>query len=214
MTQLARTGILFCLIGPAGSGKTTIAQKLMQEFQDLKRSISVTSRSPREGEVQGVNYHFISREEFQKKVSAGDFFEWEETHGNLYGTLKKTLSDAITSSSDLLLDIDIRGASNLKRAHPHNTLITFLLPPSSTELIKRIKGRGAVSQEEIDARLQTAKTEYNLFLQDREGEKLVDFIVLNDSLDLSYNQVKGILIAGRASCSRATLSELRNRFTL
>lgn len=211
---MRRAGILFCIVGPAGSGKTTFAQKLLAEFKELSKSISVTSRKPREGEVHGVNYHFVTREDFQKKIAAGEFFEWEETHGNLYGTLKKNLDDAIRSGSDLLLDIDIRGALNFKSTYPENTAIIFLIPPSAEELKKRMQNRGSIGAEELQKRLETAKAEYSLYLADRAGARQISYIVLNDSLDLSYQTIRGILIAERARGSRVAEDDLKGLLTI
>lgn len=212
---MQREGILFCIIGPAGSGKTTIAQKLLSEFSgDVSRSISTTSRTPRPGEVNGVNYHFVTREEFQRKASAGEFFEWEETHGNLYGTLKKNLDDAVTTAKDLLLDIDIRGALNFKKSYGNNTVIIFLVPPSADELKKRMQGRASMPPEEMTKRLDTAKAEYGLFLSDRTGAQQIDYAVLNDSLELSYQTIRGILIAERARASRTSQSDLKRLLTI
>jgi guanylate kinase len=145
--SLHRTGILYCLIGPAGSGKTSLCERLLAEFGDAVRySTSVTTRAPRPGEIPGKSYHFVTREEFEDARARGEFFEWEEVHGNLYGTRLSTLTDCIKSGIDLLLAIDIRGALKVRESFPFNAVLTFLVPPSVEELIARVTARNQISQ--------------------------------------------------------------------
>ena len=117
--QYAREGLLFCVSSPAGAGKTTVCNLLLKsEGGGLKQSISVTSRAPRSDEKSGLSYEFVSRSEFETRIAQGFFYEWEEVHGNLYGTPRRTIEDAIASGQDLLLIIDIKGAKNLKMNFP------------------------------------------------------------------------------------------------
>ena len=202
-----RSGILFCLVGPAGGGKTTVAQKLLQEFADsLSISVSVTSRSPREGEIDGKSYVFVTKEDFKKRVSNNEFFEWEEVHGNYYGTLKASFEQVKTKNKDLLLVIDIRGALNVKKHYPDNTVICFLVPPSLEALESRLRARGAIKEEDFKRRLATARDEY-LALMDKGGRKEgIDYLVVNDSIELTCDTVSSVLKA--ESCNLQRLPEV------
>lgn len=213
---MKRRGILFCFVGPAGSGKTTFAARLLRADPDrLKLSVSVTSRTPRAGEQDGVHYHFVTREDFRSKVERGEFFEWEETHGNYYGTLSSTVRDAMASGIDLLLDVDIRGALNFKKSFPDNTVIAFVIPPSTEELKNRIKMRSSVSENELSTRLATARSEYARLIELAEKDAArVDYIVLNDELEQAYSRIVSILEAERARCKRLELEELRRLCTI
>ena len=212
---LDRDGLLICLIGPAGSGKTTLSQKLVQEFSPtVKHSISLTSRAPRTTEIDGVSYHFVTREVFLEKVKEEELFEWEETHGNFYGTLRGSLESAIQNGSDLTLDIDIRGALNFKRSFPQHTIIVFLIPPSPETLKERIVNRSVVSPEELERRIQTAKDEYKTFLSDQGGEHLIDYAVVNDDLEKTYDTVRSILLAERVRMERISSKALRKICTV
>lgn len=199
MESSNRSPIFLCLIGPAGAGKSSVAEKLITDHPSMRLSISATSREPRAKEKEGVHYYFFSREDFEAQVAKGNFFEWEETHGNLYGTLKKTLEDAITNRYDLLFDVDIRGALNLKKSFPQHTVIVFVVPPSAEELKKRMEARGSATPEEIKKRLDTASGEYKMAKSQRDS---IDYIVINDSFDGAYKEVVSILISERAKLSR------------
>ncbi len=200
---LKRKGILFVVIGPSGSGKSTLCSRLVREFdRDLHYSISVTSRSPREGEVDGTSYHFVSREEFLARRDRGEFFEWEETHGNLYGTLRATLENGINSGHDLLFQIDIRGAMTMKKNFPDNTVAVFVIPPSFEALRERLVARSPVAQAELERRFETARQEYET-LQGLHGNKgSIDYLLLNSSLEDAYAQIRAIVIAERSRYGR------------
>jgi guanylate kinase len=193
MAIIQRKGLLFCLLGPSGSGKSTLARKLLSEFKrTLRPSVSYTSRAPREGEVNGQHYYFVSRDEFIKKKDAGYFFEWEETHGNFYGTPKEAVENAINSGNDLILDIDIRGACSFRKAYSLSTVMVFLLPPTPESLAERMQARGSISDAEIQRRLETARKEYEML-----SKTEVDYCVVNASLDDTYSVVRSILVAER-----------------
>ncbi|MEZ4754846.1 MAG: guanylate kinase [Bdellovibrionota bacterium] len=179
-----RQGMILALIGPAGSGKTTLSSILTEKFPDeVKLSISVTSRPKRESEVDGESYIFVSRDEFMKMVANGEFFEWEETHGNLYGTLKSTVENSISAGEDLVLDIDIRGALNFKRVYPRNTIIVFIAVPSFVVLMERLKNRGYISSEELNKRLKTAEFEYQKILELHAQGSQIDYVLINDKIE-------------------------------
>lgn len=191
------------VIGPSGSGKSTLCSRLVREFEsDLHYSISVTSRPPREGEVDGKSYHFVSREEFLARRDRGEFFEWEETHGNLYGTLRATLENGINSGHDLLFQIDIRGALTMKKNFPDNTVAVFIIPPSFEALRERLVGRSPVDSAELDRRFATARQEYET-LRDLHGDKgSIDYLLLNSNLEDAYSQIRAVVVAERSRYSR------------
>ncbi len=196
--DLKRKGILFVLIGPSGSGKSTFCSRLIRDFDDLHYSISVTSRPPRQGEVQGTSYHFVSREEFLARRDRGEFFEWEETHGNLYGTLRSTLQNGIDGGHDLLFQIDIRGALTMKKHFPDNTVSVFIIPPSFEALRERLVGRGSVDAAELERRFATARQEYEALLSLHGEAAKVDYLLLNEDLEDTYTHMKGIVMAERS----------------
>lgn len=199
-----RTGILMCLVGPAGSGKSSLAQRLMMlEKTGMRKSVSVTSRPPRPGEIDGTSYHFVDRDQFERRVKQGEFFEWEEVHGNLYGQLRQPLERAISEAVDVLLDIDIRGAISVKKAFPGNAVVVFLVPPSAAVLKERLLARGAISEAELKRRLETAIGEYSRLLSVwREGSNYVDFLVVNDQFDGTVDALHSILKSERCRLSR------------
>jgi guanylate kinase len=196
--RLVRKGILFIIIGPAGSGKSTVCDRLVTEFPDsLQYSTSATSREPRPGEVPGKSYHFMTREEFFAKRERGEFFEWEETHGNLYGTLKENLIRGIDTGKDLLFQIDIRGALNFKRQFPENAVTVFMLPPSFADMNIRLKSRGTTDPSELMRRFATARSEYQALLDVHGVPGAIDYIVVNGDLDSTYSHVRAVVMAER-----------------
>ena len=150
-------GKIIVISGASGVGKSTVLKKVMAARQDLVFSVSATTRPPREGEVDGVHYHFISRDNFLEMIRRGEFLEYDEHHGNIYGTLYSAV-DAARRIGNVVLDIDPNGAMNVRRVYPDATLI-FIMPPSWTDLEKRLRGRGDTSPEQIEKRLSRAKWE-------------------------------------------------------
>ncbi|RMD86504.1 MAG: guanylate kinase [Candidatus Dadabacteria bacterium] len=205
--MLKREGILFCICGPAGVGKSTVARYLVENYSEVEFSVSATSRPPRKGESDGVDYHFMSREEFERRISEGDFFEYEEVHGNYYGTLKSSVEGAITAGTDLLLDIDIKGALTFKRKKPDNTVIVFMVPPSLKELISRIKYRGSISDEELSRRLKTLEEEYRILFD--LGKENIDYLVVNAELSETCDLVSYIFQAERMKLKRLERASIK-----
>lgn len=197
-SERERFPILFCLVGPAGSGKTTLAELLITQFSNsLSRVITTTSRLPRPGEIEGESYYFVTRESFQESVANKAFFEWEETHGNLYGTSFEAMHSIERRGEDLLLVVDIRGALNFKTSFPNRTVIIFLVPPSIEVLKNRVESRGT-AQAELKRRLKTAEAEYNLALTHRDS---LDYLVLNDDLEVATQTLTSVIRAERVKLS-------------
>ena len=167
-------GLLIVYSGPSGSGKGTVREKLMQKGR-FAFSVSATTRAPRAGEVDGVDYHFITREEFENRIAAGDMLEYTVYNGNYYGTPLREALQVIEAGEDLLLEIEVEGAMNVKRLYPDAVLI-MLLPPSFSEQEKRLRGRGTESEEVIRGRLERTREEmkylphYDYVVYNRDGE--------------------------------------------
>ncbi|MCX6115170.1 MAG: guanylate kinase [Proteobacteria bacterium] len=207
--QLIRKGILFVLMGPTGSGKSTFCGRLIKENPEtMQYSISATTRAPRASEVQGKSYHFMSREEFIERRTKGEFFEWEENHGNLYGTLRASLEDGINAGKDLLFQIDIRGALNFKQNFPQNTVTIFIIPPTFADLQKRLQGRGTVDPLELERRFATAKGEYGALLSLGGDTGKIDYLVVNNELDQTYEAIYSIVLAERSRYHRMERSSV------
>ena len=210
MSRIPREGVLFCLCGPAGVGKTILGKRVLEAYAGtLARSISVTTRAPRPGEVDGESYHFIGKSEFQQRVDAGEFFEWEEVHGNLYGTLNRSLAEVIKGGTDLLLIIEIRGSLAVKRAFPRNAVVIFVVPPSFKELKQRLLGRGSDSRQELEIRLNTAKSEFGRLLALEDGREVVDYLVVNEDLEAAFLQLRTLIEAERARFDRMDRSAVK-----
>ena len=173
-----RPGIALVLCAPSGAGKTTLSKRLLAEFPAFSFSVSCTTRAPRPGETDGKDYHFLTREAFQALREQGHFAEWAEVHGNFYGTPLKATRDILCSGRDLLFDIDVQGAAQLKSTLSQAYFI-FILPPSRAVLETRLRGRGSETEETVAKRLDNARTE---LLQ----APWFDALIVNDSLEEAY----------------------------
>jgi guanylate kinase len=183
-------GLLFIVSAPSGAGKTTLVERLVEQVPDLELSRSYTSRPAREGETDGVDYNFVSRERFETMVAAGEFLEWAEVFGNLYGTSAADTDRILKTGSDLVLVIDVQGARKVRRLGIETTA-TFLMPPSVEVLERRLRGRSKDSEAVIGRRLEVARDEVLAF-----GD--YDFIVVNDELTAAVDRLRSIVIAERA----------------
>lgn len=176
---------LFVISGSSGVGKGTVIKEFLKKHPDYKLSVSCTTRPKREGEIHGVNYFFLSPEEFKKSVSNNDFLEWAEFSGNHYGTKKDFVQNCLNNNEDLILEIDTKGALNVKNLMPEAVLI-FILPPSLEELEARLRGRHTESEEAIQKRLASIKTEI-------ENSKKFDYKVVNDTVENAVKQLENIV---------------------
>ena len=182
--------MIVVISGPSGAGKSTVVEKVLEKSSGLVRLVSVTTRMPRAGDVDGEDYHFVSPEEFAARREAGRFLEWAEVHGNLYGTEAEQVDRSIDGGKSVLLEIDVQGGRSVKAARPGAVLI-FLLPPSDEILEERLRGRGTDEEAVILKRLENARREL-------EAAEDYDHRIVNDDLDRCVGEVLEI-IADRAS---------------
>jgi guanylate kinase len=179
------SSLLIVVSGPSGSGKGTLCQMLREDLPELSYSVSLTSRPLRGNEQNGVEYYFVSKEEFLRLIDAGEFLEWAEVYGNYYGTLRSTVEVSLHEGKDVLLEVDVQGAQSVKKAFPEAVLI-FIMPPSLDELNKRICGRGTDTPEAIDLRLRCAPDEL-------QAAKKYDYIIYNDVKEDAYAELLNII---------------------
>jgi len=190
---MTNNGLLIVISGPSGAGKGTIC-KALSEDQDLWISVSATTRKPRNGEVDGVNYFFLSKQEFTDKINEDDFFEYAEVYGNYYGTPKWKTLEAIYSGRDVVLEIDIQGALKVKQQYPEGVFI-FILPPSMEELKQRIINRGTETEESLIRRFKSAYQEVNYISK-------YNYAVVNDTVENAVEKIKAILTAEKCRVDR------------
>ena len=186
--------MIVVISGPSGVGKSTVAGMVLERSPWLVRSVSLTTRSPRPGDVDGEDYRFVSEEEFAERRSAGGLLEWAEVHGNLYGTEAEQVDRQLEAGRSVLLEIDVQGGRSVKEARPGAILI-FLLPPSDEILEERLRGRGTDEEAVILKRLSNARREL-------ESAEFYDYTVVNDDLDGCVSEILGIL--GAESDVRST----------
>lgn len=182
-----KKGTFFVLSGPSGSGKGTVLQEVLRKSDRIVYSVSATSRSPRAGEVDGINYYFKSREEFETLIKADAFIEYTETYGNYYGTLKSEVENAIVNGKNIILEIDPVGARNV-RAHYPDAVLMFLVAPDLEVLSSRLSGRGSESAE-------TFKIRHDAALSEMENATLYDYVVVNDFVERAADDILAIIRA-------------------
>lgn len=194
MDRAEHSGKLFIISGPSGAGKGTICQRLVEESK-VELSVSMTTRNPRPGEIDGKSYYFTTREDFLTEIEKGGFLEYAEVYGNYYGTPKEKVIEKLSSGVDVVLEIDIQGALKVKEAYP-NGIFIFILPPSMAELRKRITGRGSETEESINLRLSQTLKEVSYIDK-------YDYCVVNGDLEEAVSRVKAIVMAEHSRVSQS-----------
>lgn len=195
--MIRRRGVLFVVSAPSGAGKTTLCREARLRLPDLGYSVSYTTRSPRPGEIDGTDFHFVSEAEFHRMRTAGEFAEWAVVHGHLYGTRARVLEAALGAGQDLLLDIDTQGAAQLRQRYPEAVLI-FIVAPSLADLERRLRERRSDDAAEIARRLARAREEIALW-------RRYDYLIVNRDIKEAAEQLTAIVVAERSRTSRLVL---------
>lgn len=198
-------GQILIISGPSGSGKSTLLSRLLKEESDLYFSISSTTRAPRQGETDGVNYYFISEDEFKKGIDADEFLEWACVHGNYYGTSLKPVLKALEEGKIAIFDIDVQGFNIAKSKFAKNITSVFITTASKNELKSRLQNRGTDSAETIEKRLINAVGEMEHILE-------YDYFLINDDLQSCYENLRGILRSMRLKTSNLDAKEIINKW--
>ena len=187
-------GNLIIVSAPSGAGKTTLVGEVLRRDKQIKPSVSYTSRAPRIGEENGVHYNFVSRDEFRARIERGDFLEWAEVHGNLYGTSKQLVEQLRREGFDVILTIDVQGAEQARRLFV-DAVGVFILPPSYQTLLERLDIRGANCAEDLQTRLRNAMDELGQYAN-------FDYAIINDDLNQATNELATIILAERCRIHR------------
>ena len=187
-------GTLFVVSSPSGGGKGTIIRHVLDEVPNLSYSVSFTTRAPRPGETNGVEYFFISRDVFDEMVTSGEFLEWACVHGNYYGTAKRQIAEETAAGVDIVLEVDVQGAASVRQLLLDSVSI-FILPPSYEVLKERLIARGTDSPQELEVRLRNAPEELRQY-------SAFDYVIINDEVDRAAAQLASIIYAERARCVR------------
>ena len=187
-------GILFVISSPSGGGKGTLIRRLLDSVPGVSYSVSWTTRAARPSETDGLNYHFVSEEEFERMRASGGFLEWAVVHGHLYGTARSVVEQELNEGHDIVLEIDVQGAEAVRAAFD-SVVSIFILPPSFEVLRARLSARMTERQEELELRLSNARGEV-------EQYRHFDYVVLNDEVERAATQLSGIILAERARRER------------
>ena len=198
-------GQILIISGPSGSGKSTLLSRLLKEENDLYFSISSTTRAPRQGETEGVNYYFINKDEFKKGIDADEFLEWAFVHGNYYGTSLKPVLKALEEGKIAIFDIDVQGFNIAKSKFAENITSVFITTASKNELKSRLQNRGTDSAQTIEKRLINAVGEMEHILE-------YDYFLINDDLQNCYENLRGILRSMRLKTSNLDTKEIINKW--
>jgi len=199
MSENPQSGLLIIVSGPAGSGKTTLCDRMLAEIRQIERAVTSTTRQPRGGEVDTVDYYFFDHDSFQAKIAAGEFYEYAHVHSNLYGTLQSEVQDKLANGTDLLLNIDVQGAAQMRETAQNDPLLkgkvitVFIMPPSVEELEARLRGRGTDPEDEVQRRMKVA-------LEEMKQSKFYDHTILSGSRDEDFaalQTIYGLAVAAR-----------------
>jgi guanylate kinase len=196
--MIRRRGTLFVVSAPSGAGKTTLCHEMRLRLPELAYSVSCTTRAPRAGERDGVDFRFVTEAQFRAMLERGEFAEWAAVHGNLYGTPALPLEAALRDGNDVLLDIDTQGAAQLRTRYPEAVLV-FIVAPTMAELEQRLRERRSDAEKEIARRLQRAQDEVKLW-------RRYDYLIVNRDVKEAMEQLASIIQAERCRISRLTLS--------
>lgn len=194
-TSRNRRGIVFILAAPSGAGKTTIWRGALKAIAGLEFSVSLTTRGPREGERPGFDYHFVSEEEFNRKIDGGELAEYDRHFDASYGTPRAPLEAAVREGRDILLDIDVEGARQIRVRYPQDAVTIFVLPPSFGDLESRLRGRRTETDDAIQSRLKRAMEEARQYPE-------YDYVIINHRIDQSIHELAAIVDAERLRTSR------------
>ncbi|MBX3672510.1 MAG: guanylate kinase [Burkholderiales bacterium] len=199
-------GDLFVVVAPSGAGKTSLVNRLLEAERGIRLSVSHTTRAPREGEVDGREYHFVARAAFEAMIAAGDFLEHADVYGNYYGTSRRWIEQELAGEHDVLLEIDWQGARQVRKLFPRMVGI-FILPPSLAELRRRLTDRGKDSPEVIERRMASAREEISHVLE-------FEYIIVNEQFDVALADLQAVVRAARLSRERGAsrLSRLLDEF--
>jgi guanylate kinase len=181
-------GLLLVVSSPSGAGKTTLCNRLRQEFPKLGFSVSYTTRKPRPGETDGVEYNFVSHTRFQEMAAADEFAEYAMVHGNMYGTAARQVAGALEQGRDLLFDIDFQGGRQLRNRFRDEVVLVFILPPSLRELERRLRRRATDADDVIAQRLKVARSELAHYAE-------YDYLIVNDDFDKAYDALRAVYVA-------------------
>ena len=197
MSRPAKAGNLFVVVAPSGAGKTTLVDALLKREPNIRLSPSYTTRAPREGEKDGVDYFFISRPKFEEMIAAGEFHEHADVYGNYYGTSRKWIERELAGDHDVLLEIDWQGAAQVRKLFPHMKGV-FILPPSLAELRNRLKSRGKDSPEAIEKRMASAREEISHVLE-------FEYIIVNENFEAALADLVAVVRASRVSLAQQSV---------
>ncbi len=184
-----KEGLVFVVSAPSGAGKTTLCRAVTDSLENLRHSISCTTRNPRPGEKEGRDYFFVTEEKFRSSVRAGDFAEWAEVHSHLYGTSRQALDKMVANGIDVILDIDTQGAKQIRKTY-EKAIFLFILPPSLEILEERLRNRRSDDSDEIKKRMRQAREEIREYA-------MYDYIIVNRDFDRALNELRSIIVAER-----------------
>lgn len=191
---MVNKGLLIVISGPSGAGKGTICRALLDKNPDIKLSVSCTTRNPRQNEVEGINYYFITKEKFKEMIDADEFLEYAEVYDNFYGTPKAKVESILNEGKDIILEIDIQGALKVKEKYPEGVFV-FIMPPSMEELKNRIKKRGSETEESLIKRFKSAFQEINYVAN-------YNYVIVNDEVEKAVEKLEAIILAEKCRVDR------------